>query len=305
VQKFLFSLLASAHLLAAESTEASHRADNLSILVTSSRKIVIREPLKDLLEQMQVSYKPQVRSLVAAMQSQWLRPPGKERWEVAKLNLAQQERFMANVTNLGLVNEIHPTQGYYDYACVLGASVSTIKARFAHLLGLWNSGVRFGQIVFLSGERPLCPEFETREALLENMPQHLSLRSDATDAPMPKNETEAMLFYYQNAQLPSEFLALPFQLVTAKKKHLPNTTKRRPNTSDTVLTWLQYTPRAGSVLAISNQPHIGYQFAVLRNILPKSFELEVVGPAAHEKTNPAIYLDAIARWTFAEVCEFD
>jgi hypothetical protein len=80
-----------------------------------------------------------------------------------------------------------------------------------------------------------------------------------------------------------------------------NGTLRRPNTQDTIDEWLRsYNPQPGSILALSNQPYIGYQDAVLRKALPKTFDVETVGNACSNNTKSTVIIDSLARWIYNE-----
>ena len=95
--------------------------------------------------------------------------------------------------------------------------------------------------------------------------------------------------------------AIPIVFVDTPMQKTENNNLRRPNTRDTINEWLQkYNPHNGSILAISNQPFIGYQDAVLRNILPKGFSIETVGCENLENETTTIILDSLARWIYHE-----
>ena len=52
----------------------------------------------------------------------------------------------------------------------------------------------------------------------------------------------------------------------------------------------------GNILAISNQPYVGYQNAVLQNLLPNTFGIETVGKSASPNIKITTALDTLARW---------
>lgn len=301
--RYLFAL-AAAFSLYAESLP-QQTADNMHLVVTPTQKIELPPALSRILERFHIKNDGKIQSIIPEVQNKWVRPSGQERWHLPYLSVAHEEELYKDFRELGLMDEILPTKKHYDYAVVLGAAVPRIKLRLAHLVRLWNQGVRFKQIVFLTADRPLDPEFEEGKPLLYDMPPELPLSPDACSATLPKTEAEALAFFYHNCSLPPKLKALPLQIVTAKTTAAATIGKHRPNTGDTVAAWFNYKPRPGSVLAISNQPFVGYQFSVMRHVLPPYFDLEVVGEKCGDDYNPAVLLDTIARWMFVEVCEFD
>jgi hypothetical protein len=95
--------------------------------------------------------------------------------------------------------------------------------------------------------------------------------------------------------LPVVFIAVPM------KKEGSRVT--RPNTGDTIVAWLQSTPEPCNALFVSDQPFCGYQFAVVKGILPEAFRFDFVGQGVDPLSHPAaaaVTLDSIARWIYQE-----
>ena len=71
----------------------------------------------------------------------------------------------------------------------------------------------------------------------------------------------------------------------------------RPNTAVTVKRWLKKKkPASGSVLVLSNPPYIGYQDAVVRRCLPRSFQIETIGgPSVYSENMKTDQLKKIAQ----------
>lgn len=306
MKKVIFSLLLTLSFTYSQPSPAlEHRANAMRLIVDSAQNIVIPDALNNIFKELGIERSEKIPPLIAAVQSKWLRKSGQERWQMPVITIEHQTELSSNFRELGLIDEIYPLSKQYNYALVLGCSVPKVKLRLAHLVKLWNEGIRFKQIVFLTADRALDPSYEGKEAILYDMPEALPLNASATTKHLPKTESEAMAFYYQNCSLPAGLKALPLQVVTAQTNKNALGIKHRPNTGDTVVSWFKYKPRPGKVLAISSQPYVGYQFSILRHILPPSFDLEVVGEKVSSKVNPAIFLDTIARWMFVEICEYD
>jgi hypothetical protein len=170
---------------------------------------------------------------------------------------------------------------YYDYALILGATVSRMEARLSFLAQEWERGVRFRKLVFLSGERILNPA-------IESFPMELN------------TESQALVHLFNHLDLPEGMKALPLEIIDSPARLNAKGDKRRPTTKDTLVDWLKRNPDAGSCLFISNQPYIGYQDAVCRTELPLEFIIETIGPESFSNTTFAQYLDNLAKWLYQE-----
>jgi hypothetical protein len=180
----------------------------------------------------------------------------------------------------GLFSDWRPARSYYDTALIFGATTHCMQKRLNYLRDLWIQGVRFKEIVWLTGDRPLDPRVD-----------HLTEQCN--------NESEAAHILWENAELPSELRSLPVHFIATPMK----SNGKRPNTEDTLVSWLATSQEPGSALFISDQPFCGYQFAIVNATLPSSYDFEVVGPSRNPNCHPAaaaITLDAIARWLYQE-----
>ena len=172
-----------------------------------------------------------------------------------------------------------PALSDYDQALVLGATTGRMQMRLNHLKKLWNEGTRFKEIVWLTGERPLDPRIDklTDRCLTEAQAAHIIWKETALPEEM--------------RQIPVRFIATPM------KGH------KRPNTQDTLITWLEKSPATATALFISDQPFCGYQYAVINSSLPDSLQFDVAAVGADPTSHPsaaAITLDSIARWIYQE-----
>ncbi len=216
--------------------------------------------------------------LIAETQARWLRKPGQERWEMEELSQDQKNFVLLWSESQGLFSEWKPLEKTYDKALILGASTSTMQKRLGFLKQLWEEGVRFQEIIWLTGDRPLDPRIE-----------------ELTDR--CTNESEAARIIWEETQLPLTMRNIPIFFVATPMKD----GGKRPNTEDTLVTWLNTSPQPCKTLFISNQPFCGYQFAIVKKSLPDSFLFDVVGPSSDPTGRPAsaaIALDSIARWLY-------
>ena len=242
-------------------------------------------------------------SVVEATQKAWLRKPGTERWEIDNHYETLSSSITPQFKKLGILNEIAPTKKEYTYVAVLGALVPRVRQRLAYALEQWKKGVRFTTLVFLVGARPLEPTKESEEKLYNVDNEFLPFRPGWTKPTTPpKTEAEMARMVFDQAILPEGFKeSVKVLFVDTPMQTTANGKLRRPNTADTMKRWLAHEDtQPGSILAISNQPYVHYQDAVLRTLLPKTFTVETVGPKASDKLHIGVILDNIARWLYQE-----
>jgi hypothetical protein len=223
-------------------------------------------PLRELLNRFEIP----LEQAVPETQKLWLQK-GKERWEFDGRFEEMRDAVWPLFEEMELFSEVEPKSDGYDYALLLGALLPRVEQRLAFLSDLCKRGVQFREIVFLTGDRPL-----------------LDWERDATGC---SNESEMARWAHSRSAVPKE---IPAVFIDASK----TPAGRRPQTADTVLAWLKTGPREGSCLAISNQPYVAYQHAVLKSLLPREFSVDAAGPAAQKEPSVALLLDTIAKELF-------
>jgi len=234
--------------------------------------IPFSEPLQKLLEYFGISKDVPFSQVLFETQKLWLQK-GKERWEFDARYESLKPQLWPLFEEMGLLKQIKPKKSRYDYALVHGALLSRVKERVDYLTSLYQEGIRFDSIVFLTGARPLE---ESEKKQLEGL----------------RTEREMAEWVYERSHLPKE---IPVLFIDAPMKSSKEGVLVRPQTADTVFYWLKTGPQPGSCLAISNQPYVAYQDAVIHHYLPDVFELETAGPAASGSPSVAILLDTIAK----------
>lgn len=257
-------------------------------------------PLLDLLELTGIEHEGTIASI--RDQTQIWYQKGKFPYEIRdpdKIPLGKAE-LMPLFSKLGLQGAMSPLYPWEfrwrDYCLLLGATVPAVRRRLGFLRDMWKeprSSVRFGTLVLLGSER-LLSEKEQRE-LLRHDNEELPFDPQKINAgTFPKNEYEMMLAVY------AQGTAFPWD-TTDTSTVTVCTSGERANTADTIRVWIeQQNPEMGSCIAVSSQPHVGYQEWVVRNALPGNFIVEAIGPAAGESTPIAGYLNALAKWIFEE-----
>ncbi len=223
---------------------------------------------------------PEEADLIKETQKKWLRKPNKERWEMGELAQEQREFVLDWGKEEGIYSPWAPALQNYDKAFILGASTGIMEKRLNYLIKLWKEGIRFQEIVWLTGERPLNKSID---GLFE----------------ICAHESEAAHFIWKKTDLPEEMETLPVVFIDVPMKE----GNKRPNTKDTIIGWLATNPSPCSCLFISDQPFCGYQFSIITSSLPDDFAFDVAGEGVNPEAHPlaaAITLDSIARWLYQE-----
>lgn len=245
-----------------------------------STESVVTPSLLELLKAMEVSHDGTLESIVEQTQKRWVRPIGKERWEVADtLTAAQRKAVFAFCYKEKFFSELNPRHKEYDYGVIMGGSVGRLEKRIAHLVKLAQSGTHFKKVILLSGARPL-------DTKVESIP------------PGCKTEGDAILFLWKAQPLSREVVweAYDHPMINGENGAL-----YRPTTADTINRWVKSNPQPGRCLLFSNQPYCHYQQATAEVLLPKEFTVESAGVKADPSAqNGIVLLDTIAAWLFFE-----
>jgi len=224
------------------------------------------------------------KDLVKETQNSWLRKAGKERWEMEELPSYQRAAVIEWAINQKIYDSWCPALESYHSALILGATVERMENRLKYLAELWQQGIRFREIIWLTGQRPLDPKIE--------------------HCPSCRTETSAAMYIWEKEQLPDEMRGIPVTWISVPMK-TEGDKRVRPNTQDTIVAWFSLcSPKPGHCcLILSDQPFCGYQYAVVDHLFPKEIQFDVVGrgvdPYSHGEA-AAITLDAVARWLYQQ-----
>lgn len=217
-------------------------------------------------------------------QEKWLRcvkgSGGVERRDL--IDSPQEEAMKGPLTSImrkmGLFDEAPPEYTTYDYAIVLGAFLPAVQDRIDYLKLLWDRGVRFKKIVFLTGERPLRPD--EKKIVVEG-------------------ETEADMIRYlvKNLTLPVEDICIV---------DVPARDGLRPSTEDTYKAWVsEYNLKEGTILAISSPLFVYLQHLVGKKALPVGFCLDTVARGVTDQDlqgsyyKTSVLLDTLAKLIYS------
>jgi|GEM_PF-493544 len=247
--------------------------------------LIDRKPTVALSELLTLTDVPAVdnfNDLVRQTQAHWFQR-GKERWEFGPRFEARRAQLMPVLRRLNVIDAIRAEDKHYRYGLVHGAMASAVARRLDFLVEEWQRGVRFDEIVFVTGQRRL-------DSTLEKTFIAAGL----------KTEPEMMQYLWKSKALPAALKRLPLKIADALPVRSPGGQLKRPQTKDAIQAWLASNPQPAKAVFISNQPYVGYQHAVAETTMPKQFDFETIGPAASEKTKISVCLDAIARWLYQE-----
>ena len=128
---------------------------------------------------------------------------------------------------IGCFETVQASQKHYDYAVILGSLRAGVEYRIEFLLQEWERGVRFDQVVLLTGVRPLLPKEK---------------------CPDLQSEAEMMEFVWHQTNMPRELKELPLTVVNAP----PAPDRDRADTQGTIETWLEMAPK-GVVLCVGRK----------------------------------------------------
>jgi hypothetical protein len=224
--------------------------------------------------------------LVEITQKHWLRGEGLERWDVQDNSeqLAERDAIMKMFHSLDLIEDIKPKQVHYDYVLMMGAMENRVKTRLGYAHSLYtDSKYDFDHLVMLGGARPLMAD---KEPSIEHL--------------LPEKQTEHGMMMYlldgMKGEHPDDvFFSKPVQEIDTPMQVDVAGKPRRPNTKDTIDSWLATNPKPGRVLVISNQPYCSYQHSVARTLLPAEFDVETVGHHSSGQDPVKVHLDSLAR----------
>lgn len=224
------------------------------------------------------------------MQTHFLRKSTEERWEMSpSIYESHWEEILPIFQRLGMADPIPPSQSHYHYVILNGQNIPGMQKQIEYLLNLWNRGdLTFDHVVFLTGQRPL--------AIVDGNDSLFSQAATESEAAQILSET-----YLTPKGISWEIIAAPMHSASGK----------RPTTEDTIQAWLESSPRPDSVLMISINPFIPYQFETFHNNLARAGwfsrggTLEGCGDSllAHYRGNNrlAILLDNLARIFYTEM----
>lgn len=260
----------------------------------------VSEGVAALLKELNYEGEFDLDSVYTYTQKNWLQFP-KERWEFSPMFEEKRETLLPIFNQLHLIEKIEATKNEYDIAIIHGATLQRVRNRISFLAKEWNRGVRFKEIVFFSGPRNLEQSFESETHLLSPSEELPFKKGFVKPQIMPKNETEMMKFVFENAELPEGMEKLPTKFIHAEIRSKELFRYNRPTTADTILKWLEDSPKNVTVLCVSSQPYVSYQDIIMKYYVTPDIEVETIGDKASDKITVSSLLDNIAKCLYWEM----
>ncbi len=227
------------------------------------------KPLLEVLDRFGIVHDGSWASIQEETEKAWLKGRNVELWELESVQAPSDEEVYALFTPLGMTQTIHASECTYTYALLLGSTKEIVRNRLLFLKSEWERGVRFDQLVILTGDRPLAP-FERSQA---------------------KNETEMIKELLQEMDLPKEWYTSLVIIDTPRPEGM-----RRPHTYHTIECWLATEPAPGKMLVISDQPFIHRQGAVFDLYIPGTESVGEGFSVERIQGRAQILLAELAQW---------
>jgi len=175
---------------------------------------------------------------------------------------------------LGFLEEISPKKRIYDYVFLFGTSIKKMQLQLNYVFDLWQNGMHFNNIIFLTSERSISHK------------TYAKLLTDKIDSPMlPYNGINILKKMLSSTQFSNGFNDIKTTYVVAQQPSLTQLTSL----------WLKQSPRPGTILALTHQPYSFYQHMILSSLIPQEFMLETAALKSHTKIPLTIYLHTIAQ----------
>ena len=243
-----------------------------------------KESLLGILDALYMPHKDENISIFEAV-CPFLRKTGLERKDLKERELSyeQKTKLIAAFEDLGFVKEVRPEIRQVDDLYVFGSLAPELKLRLEYLVTLWNRGLRFERLIFLTGERLRDASESDRQIFFSHK---RGVRREVC------TECDIMVAIWEQIDKPEELEAICPLVINAPRA----AGESRPNTVTTAEELIKsYGPLEGSWIAITNQPYVPYQEAVLKRLFPKTYVGAVVGPRSVHNILCSIYLDTLAR----------
>ncbi len=208
-----------------------------------------------------------------------------------------------------ILSALHSTQvipsyyATYDYAVILGGTLTSMRSRLFFLKQEWDRGVRFKEIVFVTSDRVRSEALEDQTLLLEpNFVGYIVSPAWSFEGFLPKNEKEIAEFVWSQMERPEEWESekMKVSFIEAKSKEGGKFSSRK----DSLQAWLSMNPNPGKVLFVSSQPYIGLDNLVIcREFYYTKFIFDTVGPGfsmsfLNTERGLGVCCEAIANWVY-------
>lgn len=212
-----------------------------------------------------------------------------DRWKREEVRSAYQDIIVKWAEGHSIFSPWKPLLKKYDRAIIFGSNTTEMASRVEYLAQLWDEGVRFNEVYWITTQRPLDPLIDT---YLEEA----------------KHESQAAALIYRDAKLPKEMRALPVTFLSSPVAKAESGLMKKPGTREVVQLLIEQmnkhsTSKApGCSLFVSSHPFCGYQFAITSALMPDHFDFDFVsGESSLGKTYSNAVLEKVARWLYEDL----
>ncbi|SCA59013.1 Uncharacterized protein AB751O23_BY_00010 [Chlamydiales bacterium SCGC AB-751-O23] len=239
--------------------------------------------------------------IVDFTQKHWLRLENQERWDMNEIAAKYStNEILKLLKEIRMVDEIRPQDKEYDSVLILGALAPRMAMRLSYALKLWEKGLRFKNLVFLAGQRPLIAEREL-EVLKDPSQFDLNINDEPPSDLAPKTEFEIIKAIVKRVKLPEDFKEkVTIKFINAAMRENKDGSLKRPTNMETLKEWAEQNTKPCSCLLVSNQPFIlaAHQAALLA--LDKGYKIDSCGKSCSDSTKISVQLDSLARTLYTE-----
>lgn len=275
----------------------------------------ISEDLLAFLKLFGVQHEGTVQSVNTAMQQNFIRKAGQERWDLQdnSQDVVLRNQALALLKKMGLVNEIPHFQVDADYFLLFGATLSRSEQRFKDFVEQYTAGtLQCKNVILLGGVRKLQP------SELDYIKDILGVSFINFLAKLGKKETDLteadmLRFIWENEgpeTLKSKFHE-SINLFFINSTDITQGTNQRPTTNSTIEAWLEECkPVPGKCHGNVEQPYGTRIEKNLRTCLEKysrqlgvtspKFSITWNSPAADDTLLLGVYKDELARNFYQE-----
>ncbi len=122
-----------------------------------------------------------------------------ERWEEQTKKFEElKPKIKPLLTELGFVAEVLPSFKEYKGSIIHGGLLPRVVLRLQYLVEQWQQGIRFSHLYFLSGERPLEAQHESKESFIK---QKVTIKEEES---FPKTECEMIQLVWEKSEIPED-----------------------------------------------------------------------------------------------------
>ncbi len=247
------------------------------------------EPKKPLISILDALYLPHNKSACSVYEATkvLLRKKDLNSRELSEKNLTYEQKttILSALEELGFIGEVRTPSLEYDDVIIICAYGPDVQSRMQHLVHLYEKGLRFKRLFLLIRSR-------NRDSLYE--PTRLFACPNKGTLVLKDIETEEGMtpLLWKHICKPKYLEEVELVVIKAEKRKVGHS-----NTYDALESLKKggYDLEGKTYLAISSQPYVPYQSALLKRVLPPSYKGVTVGAAAKQKILFSQYLDTLAR----------